>query len=92
MADPIIVPAFGLPVVEEAGIIGGMVSTQEFHNWMAQITEAVNNTPPLTGSGTPEGNIIASVGRWYVDTSAAVGTGIYFKETGDGDTGWAQRS
>lgn len=86
MADPISVPVFGLPILE------GEAVTLEFQNWMAQVTDQLNATPPLTGTGTPEGNEIASVGRWYVDTSAAVDTGIYFKETGDGDTGWVKRS
>ena len=39
----------------------------------------------LTGTGTPEGNTVASEGRFYVDTAAPQ---LYFKETGDGDTGW----
>ncbi len=86
MADPIIAPVFGFPVIE------GEVATLEFQNWMAQVTDQLNVTPPATGSGSPEGVIIASIGRWYVDTAAVVGTGIYFKETGDGDTGWVLRS
>jgi len=66
------------------------VSTTAFHTWMAQITDAVS--PPLTGSGSPEGVIIASAGRWYVDTASAAGTGIYFKQSGEGNTGWVARS
>ena len=63
--------------------------TLEFTIWLDQVTEAVK--PPLTGSGSPEGVIVASIGRWYVDTDAA-GTGIYLKESGNGDTGWQKRS
>lgn len=74
-------PTFGIALTSEG------IATQEFHTWLDQITEAVNNTPPLTGSGTPEGSVIASVGRWYVDTNASPAD-IYFKATGDGDTGW----
>jgi hypothetical protein len=61
----------------------------QFYMWMDQITEAVK--PPLVGSGSPEGVVIATVGRWYVDTDTT-GTGIYLKESGEGDTGWIARS
>lgn len=67
------------------------LATVEFLTWLDQITDAVNAIPPLTGSGTPEGVVAASVGRWYVDTDSA-GTGIYLKESGDGNTGWQARS
>lgn len=85
--DEIIPPTIGDILIEESG--GASI---RFHTWMQDITTALNNHPPLTGSGTPEGSVTASVGRWYVDTAAAAGTGIYFKETGDGDTGWILRS
>lgn len=77
------------PAINERIVIDG-VPTPQFYTWLEQVSEAIK--PPLTGSGSPESNVIASVGRWYVDTSASVGTGIYFKETGEGDTGWVQRS
>ena len=67
------------------------LATIQFYTWIDQITNAVNNIPPITGSGSPESVIVASVGRWYVDTDS-VGTGIYLKELGDGDTGWQLRS
>jgi hypothetical protein len=64
----------------------------DFQQWMEDVTAAANNSAPLAGTGTPESNQVAVVGRWYVDTAAAVSSGIYFKETGEGDTGWVQRS
>jgi hypothetical protein len=64
----------------------------EFARWVTDVTRLLNNLEPLTGSGSPEGVQVASAGRWYVDTAAAAGGGIYFKEAGDGDTGWEQRS
>lgn len=81
MADPILVPTFGFQLTPEGA------ATTEFHMWMEAITDGVNNAPPLTGTGTPEGSIEASVGRWYVDTNASPAD-IYYKETGDGNTGW----
>ena len=65
--------------------------TVEFLIWLDQVTTAGNNIPPVTGTGSPEGVVTASVGRWYVDTSTS-GTGIYLKESGDGNTGWQARS
>ena len=67
------------------------LASVEFLTWLDQVTTAVNNIPPLTGSGSPEGVVTASVGRWYVDTDSS-GTGIYLKEAGDGNTGWQARS
>jgi hypothetical protein len=77
------------PSLSDTIIVDGIASIA-FHTWMQQVTEAVK--PPLSGSGSPEGVIIATIGRWYVDTGASAGTGIYFKESGEGDTGWVARS
>lgn len=86
MAEPILVPQLGDTLTPDG------VATLAFQTWMAAITDAVNGIPPLTGTGSPEGAVEASEGRWYVDTSAAAGQGIYYKESGDGDTGWVARS
>lgn len=83
MAEDIQAPLLSDRIVED-----GFANIQ-FYTWMDQITEAVK--PPLVGSGSPEGVIVATVGRWYVDTDT-VGTGIYLKESGEGDTGWVARS
>ena len=85
MAEPILVPTFGFEITPNG------VATEEFHIWMEAMTEAVNDIRPLTGSGTPEASIVASVGRWFVDTAASPAD-IYFKKTGDGDTGWVLTS
>jgi hypothetical protein len=77
----------GVKIVNDDGTI-----SQRFRAWVQQVTNEVNKLEPLTGTGTPEGSEVASPGRWYVDTAAAVGAGIYFKETGNGDTGWILRS
>ena len=79
MAEPILVPTINDNLTENN------LATVQFHAWMDSISEAVNNLQPLTGTASPEGSIIASPGRWFVDTSAA---DIYFKSSGDGDTGW----
>lgn len=87
MPEEILAPALGDSVVDKNG-----VPDNQFFIWMATITEAVNVLPPLTGTGSPEGNTVASIGRWYVNLSAVAGSGIFFKDTGDGDTGWVARS
>jgi hypothetical protein len=81
MPEIIIAPGIDFNIVSDG------VPTLEFYTWIDQVTNAVNAVPPLTGTGTPESNVIASAGRWYVDTNASPAD-IYYKETGDGDTGW----
>ena len=64
-----------------------------FADYISILTELVNvNSAPIIGIGTPEGVIVALKFRWYVDTSAPAGEGLYFKESGSGDTGWVKRS
>jgi hypothetical protein len=41
-----------------------------------------------SGSGTPNGVVTAVPGSLYVNTAGGVGTSLYVKETGNGDTGW----
>lgn len=43
------------------------------------------------GTGTPEGNVSASVGAIYIRTDGGAGTTLYVKETGTGSTGWAAK-
>lgn len=42
----------------------------------------------LTGAGTPEGAVTASVGSIYLRNDGGAGTSLYVKETGAGNTGW----
>jgi hypothetical protein len=79
LVDIVLVPTIGDMLIEDNA------ANIQFHTWMESISEAVNNLPPLTGTGNPEGAIIASVRRWFVDTDSGA---VYFKKTGDGDTGW----
>lgn len=83
MDRPLITPAWGFPIFEEADF--GLVPTNEMHQWMLQVTAAINTAPPMTGVGSPEGVIAAKAGRWYVDTDIAT---IWYKQSGDGEAGW----
>lgn len=42
----------------------------------------------LTGNGSPEGVVTASVGRLYTRKDGGAGTVLYVKESGTGNTGW----
>jgi hypothetical protein len=43
------------------------------------------------GSGSPEGVVTGAVGSMYRRTDGGVGTTLYIKETGAGNTGWAAK-
>jgi len=45
----------------------------------------------LTGVGNPEGVVTADTGKIYTDSSGGVGSTLYVKETGTGNTGWAAK-
>lgn len=42
----------------------------------------------LTGSGTPEGAVVAPVGTLFLRTDGGASTTLYVKESGSGNTGW----
>ena len=46
MAEPILVPTFGLPVTPDGQ------ANIEFHTWMDQITNAANNRPATRATAT----------------------------------------
>ena len=43
----------------------------------------------ITGPGSPEGNLTASIGTVYINTSGGSGQTLWIKELGMGNTGWA---
>lgn len=45
----------------------------------------------LTGAGSPEGVIAASVGSLYTRTDGGAGTTLYVKESGTSNTGWVAK-
>jgi hypothetical protein len=44
-----------------------------------------------SGTGTPEGAVIAPVGSMYTRTDGGAGTTLYIKKVGAGNTGWAAK-
>lgn len=45
----------------------------------------------MTGSGTPEGAVSATVGSLFMRTDGGTGTSLYVKESGTGNTGWVAK-
>lgn len=45
----------------------------------------------LTGSGSPEGVVAASVGVLYLRSDGGASTTLYVKESGAGNTGWVAK-
>lgn len=47
-------------------------------------------THPLikSGTGSPEGAVIANVGTMYLRSDGGANTTLYIKESGTGNTGW----
>lgn len=41
-----------------------------------------------SGNGSPEGSVTASPGVFYQRLDGTLGSILYWKQTGDGDTGW----
>ena len=42
----------------------------------------------MAGSGSPEGVITANIGTTYARTDGGVGSTLYYKSSGTGNTGW----
>ena len=81
----------GVPIPTAAIVDSNALMQQQFREWTQLITSAVNelqNQTPLSGSGSPEGVVTASVPRLYIDTSGSTGTILYSKQTGTDNTGW----
>lgn len=52
----------------------------------------LNNGPLITtGNGSPEGIVAAKVGSIYTRQDGGVGTTLYIKESGTGNTGWVSK-
>jgi hypothetical protein len=64
--------------------------------WTAMYANSVffgntGNRFMTTGTGSPEGVVVAPVGSVYTRTDGGAGTTLYIKETGTGNTGWAAK-
>jgi hypothetical protein len=48
-------------------------------------------TTPATGSGSPEGVLVAPIGTLYTNLSGGASTTLYVKTSGTGNTGWTAK-
>lgn len=44
-----------------------------------------------SGTGTPEGAVVAPIGSLYVNLSGGAATTLYVKTSGSGNTGWTAK-
>jgi len=71
----IVAPKTTLPIIKEDGTM-----TQRFRDWTQFITRQVNFSTEATGSGTPEGVLASTAGKFYRDTA---GPNLYWKSVDD---------
>lgn len=58
----------------------------EVLEWWETLTDLLNQV--RTGTGDPEGVVVAPVGTLFLRRDGGTDTTLYVKETGTGDTGW----
>lgn len=51
----------------------------------------IGSAKVLSGTGTPEGTVTAPIGSLYLRLDGGVGTSLYVKQTGTGNTGWGAK-
>ena len=65
------------------------------YDFLRRVVQAVNaqdDTRVLTGQGSPEGVVVAKVGRLYARSDGGAGTTLYVKESGNNtNSGWAAK-
>lgn len=69
----------------------GTVSFARSINPAGFAMNSANTVIWLTGSGSPEGAVTASVGSLYTRTNGGASTTLYIKESGTGNTGWVAK-
>ena len=79
----------GDPRLPADGSVGRLVlRLYELFREFAQALNDHDDRSVLTGNGSPEGVVTASVGRMYTRKDGGAGTTLYVKESGTGNTGW----
>lgn len=85
MTEPVIPPKRGQKITELQLGSNQEVPTQIMSEWMEQLSRLVEALQVETGSGSPEGVLVATENKLYRDTAGNV---LYIKTTSTGDTGW----
>lgn len=89
LANPQTLDAYGKlaqPVYIDEPVIATVTG---FGNAPSHNTGVIAPVPVLTGSGSPEGAVTATVGTIYLRTNGGTDTTLYVKESGSSNTGWA---
>jgi hypothetical protein len=68
------------------GTTGRLTETNTLHGAVNGLTAAF-----LTGTGTPQGVVTATVGTLFLRTDGGASTTLYIKESGTGNTGWVAK-
>jgi hypothetical protein len=69
-----------------------VVSLYDVLRRVVQAVNAHDDTRVLTGQGSPEGVVVAKVGRLYARSDGGANTTLYVKESGNNtNTGWAAK-
>lgn len=69
-----------------------VVSLYDFLRRVVQAVNTQDDTRTLAGQGSPEGVVVAKVGRLYARTDGGAGTTLYVKESGNNTaTGWTAK-
>jgi hypothetical protein len=68
------------------GVLAGAVNV--VGATVAYLLDVANNVGIFTGSGSPEGAVIAGVGSMYLNRAGGTDTTMYTKNSGAGNTGW----
>lgn len=69
-----------------------VVSLYDFLRRVVQAVNAQDDTQVLTGQGSPEGVVVAKVGRLFARSDGGANTTLYVKESGTNtNTGWVAK-
>ena len=77
-----------IPVPLAPIVDANQIMNSNFMIWTQQITRTVNDQELITGSGSPEGAVIANIKQLYMNTAGTSGAILWIKKTGAGNTGW----
>ena len=76
-------PLVGTPIAGDA------VTSPWWMRWFSALASHANLV--VSGSGSPEGVVVAPPGRLYLDEDGGAGVTLYVKESGTSSTGWVAK-
>jgi hypothetical protein len=81
----------GLGPINDTNLYRSAVDTLKTDDAFQALSFRQGSTGPLwsSGAGSPEGVVTAPIGSFFSRTDGTVGTSLYKKDSGTGNTGWA---